>query len=368
METYSTWLEINLGAVRENIHQLQAISGRAVMAVIKANGYGHGLVEVGRAAISAGAAWLGVARVEEALALRRAGIVSPILVLGHCAPEQVIEAATNHISLTIHQPQLIQPFAAQARSLDRPLDVHVKIDSGMGRLGVFPEDALDFVRQIMAEPQLHLQGLFTHLARADEPAVDTTDQQLDRFSKLVHTLESNGLRPPLVHAANSAASLYYPNARFDLIRPGIAIYGLQPSDDAPLPPGFTPALTWKARLASVKALPAGHGVGYAHRYVTQRMEQIGVIPVGYADGFRRRLGNFVLVRGKRVPIVGGVCMDQCMLQLDTVPDAVIGDEVVLLGRQGDAVITAEEVGQSWGSVNYEVVCGLAARVPRIYHD
>ena len=219
----------------------------------------------------------------------------------------------------------------QARALGQPLHVHAKFDTGMGRLGVFPEDGLAFVRQIKESPELLLEGVFTHLASADEPALDTTDWQLDRFTRLVEALEANGLRPPLVHAANSAASLYFPRAHFDLVRSGIAIYGLQPSAEAPLPDGFIPALTWKARLASIKELPAGHGIGYNYRYVTQKPERIGVIPVGYADGFRRRLGNFVLVGGKRVTVVGGVCMDQCMLQLDDVPEARIGDEVVLIG-------------------------------------
>lgn len=368
MDAYSTWLEIDLGAIRNNIHQLQSITARPVMAVIKANGYGHGLVEAGRAAASAGAAWLGVARVEEAVTLRQAGITLPVLVLGFSAPERVAEAIANRISLAVHHPDLARDFAAQARALGQPLHVHAKFDTGMGRLGVFPEDGLEFARLIHDHPELKLEGAFTHLASADEPEKDTTDWQINRFTNLIEALEANQLRPPLVHAANSAASLYFPKAHFDLVRSGIAVYGLHPSAEAPLPEGFCPALTWKARLASVKVLPEGHGVGYNYRYVTQKPERIGVMPVGYADGFRRRLGNFALIGGKRVAVAGGVCMDQCMLQLDGVPEARIGDEIVLIGRQGNAVITAEEIGQAWGTVNYDVVCGLTARVPRIYRD
>ena len=368
MEAYPTWLEIDLGAIRNNIHRLQAITGRPIMAIIKANGYGHGLVEAGRAAVSAGAAWLGIARLEEALALRDAGIASPVLVLGFTDPERVPEAIANQVSLTVYHPDLAKAFAAQARLAGRALNVHAKFDTGMGRLGVFPEDGLAFVQLIKSYPELNLEGAFTHLANADEPERDTTDWQLDRFSRLIEALEANHLRPPLVHAANSAAALYFPRARFDLVRPGIALYGLHPSAEAPLPEGFRPALTWKAHLASVKDLPAGHGVGYGYRYVTSKPERIGVIPVGYADGFRRRLGNFVLVGGKRVGVAGGVCMDQCMLHLDEVPEAQVGDEVVLIGQQGKASITAEEIGQAWGTVNYDVVCGLTARVPRIYKD
>ncbi len=368
MEAASTWLEIDLGAIRNNIQQIKSITHRPVMAVIKANGYGHGLVEVGRCVSAAGAAWLGVARIDEALVLRQAGVTLPVLVLGYTAPERVSEAIAQKITLAVPNPDLALAYAAQARAAGQVLPVHVKIDTGMGRLGVFPEDGLAFARLIAESAELRLAGIFTHLARADEPALDTTGWQLSRFASLIDALQSAGLRPPLVHAANSAASLYFPEAYYDLVRPGIAVYGLHPSPDALLPEGFRTALTWKARLASVKELPAGHGVGYNYRYVTGKPERIGVIPVGYADGFRRRLGNFALVGGRQVPVVGGVCMDQCMLQLDTVPEAKIGDEVVLIGRQGDAVITAEMVGEVWGTVNYDVVCGLAARVPRVYQD
>jgi alanine racemase len=368
MDDYSTWLEIDLGAIRNNIRQIQTVTGRPVMAIIKANGYGHGLVEVGRAVVSAGAAWIGVARLEEAGALRQAGIPLPILVLGFCSPERVPEALANQVSLSVHSVEIGQAFADRARSAGQKLRVQAKIDTGMGRLGVYPEDGLDFIHALQASPELLLEGIFTHMARADEPELETTDWQLDRFTKLLKSLDQAGLRPPLVHAANSAASLYFPAAHFDLVRPGISIYGLHPSPSAPLPPGFRPALTWKARLASIKNLPAGHGVGYNYRYTTGQVERIGVVPVGYADGFRRRLGNIALVGGQRVAVVGGVCMDQCMLQLDGVPQARVGDEVVLLGQQDGAVITAEEVGQSWGTINYEVVCGLAARLPRVYNE
>lgn len=368
MEAYSTWLEIDLSAIRDNVERIRGISGRPVMAVIKANGYGHGLVEAGRGAAAGGAAWLAVARVEEAAALRQAKIELPILVLGYSTPERVPEAIANRVSLALPSADLVGAYAAQARAVGGTLCVHAKFDSGMGRLGVFPEDGLAFAQRVAQEPGLVLEGAFTHFANADEPARDTTQWQITRFKALVDALAANGLRPPVVHAANSAAALYFPDAYFDMVRPGIAIYGLHPSPDALLPEGFRPALSWKARLASVKDLPAGHGVGYNYRYQTGGPERIGVIPVGYADGFRRRLGNFVLVGGKRLPIVGGVCMDQCMVQLDQHPQAQMGDEVVLIGRQGDSWLTAEDHGAAWGTNNYEVVCGLTARVPRFYRE
>ncbi len=367
-EQYTSWLEIDLGAIKNNIRQLKDIAGVPVMAVVKANGYGHGLVETARAAAGAGSAWCGVARIDEALALRQAGLTLPVLVLGFTPTCRVAEAVRNDISLCVYDMNYAREYAREAHDCGGRLKVHVKFDSGMGRLGLFPEDGLDFVKELVELNALDFEGAFTHMARADETDPQITLWQLGRFQKLVDQLESCKLRPSWVHAANSASTLYFPQARFDLVRCGISIYGLHPSAETPNPQTFRPALTWKARLTSVKYLTAGHGVGYNYRYYTSARERIGVVSVGYADGFRRRLGNFALVRGQRINVVGGVCMDQCMVQLDAVPEAQIGDEVVLLGRQGDSVITAEEIGAAWGTINYEVVCGLEDRLQRIYYE
>jgi alanine racemase len=364
----STWVEVDLEAVRQNISMLRQITGVEVMAVVKANAYGHGLVETARAALEGGAGWCGVARIEEALTLRQAGIQAPILVTGYTPAERLAEAIEYGISLTVYAFDQAEIISHTARSSNARLKVHAKIDTSMGRLGVFPDQGLPLVRRLNALPRVEVEGVFTHFASADEPENSSTGIAIDRFQHLLDELEAANLRPRLVHAANSATALYYPRGRFDMVRCGISIYGLQPSSEAPLPPGFRPALAWKARLTSIKTLPPGHGIGYNARYVTTRHESIGTVSVGYADGFRRRLGNFVLVNGQRVPVVGGVCMDQCMLQLDQVPGARMGDEVVLIGRQGDSRITAEEVAAAWGTVNYEVVCGLAARVNRFYFN
>jgi alanine racemase len=362
----STWVEVDLGAIHKNVSLLKQITGVTVMAVVKANAYGHGIVETARAVLTGGAGWCGVARIEEALALRQAGIQAPILVTGYTAERRLAEAISSDISLTVYAPEQAEIFSKAAQSLKARLKVHAKIDTSMGRLGVFPEDGLQFIRRLNQLPGLAVEGVFTHFASADEPQNPATDRAIDLFQGLIDELGATGLRPPQVHAANSATALYFPRARFDMVRCGISIYGLHPSSEALLPTGFRAALTWKARLTSIKTLPPGHGVGYNARYVTTRRERIGTISVGYADGFRRRLGNYALVGGQRVPVVGGVCMDQCMLQLDQVPGARMGDEVVLIGRQGDASITAEEVAAAWGTVNYDVVCGLAARIPRFY--
>lgn len=365
-EDCSTWLEIDLNAIAHNVGLLGQITGVQIMAVVKANAYGHGLIPCAQAALAGGANWLGVARLEEALLLRQAGICQPILVTSYVAPQRIPEAIQNQVSLNVYSPQQADKFSSAAVQSKQSLNVHAKIDSGMGRLGVFPEQGLAFLQHLNHLPGIVVEGVFTHLAMADEPEKLDTDIALQRFDQLVSSLTYSHLRPPLVHAANSAAALYFPQSRYDMVRCGISIYGLHPSDEAPLPENFIPALTWKARLQSVKELPAGHGVGYNARYVTNRIERIGAAAVGYADGFRRRLGNFALIHGQRVRMAGGICMDQCMLHLDAIPQARMGDELVLLGRQGSEHISAEEIARAWGTNNYEVVCGLAARIPRFY--
>lgn len=363
---YSTWLEIDLGAIQTNVRRLLELTGTPMMAVVKADGYGHGASAVAQAAVSAGATWVGVARLEEALALRQMGLTSKILVLGYTSAERIPDAIAHQISVTIYDAQVGEAYAARAKALGGILKVQLKVDTGMGRLGVTPEQAVEFLRWIQTQQGLEAEGIFTHFARADEPDAPTTLEQLRRFNDLLTTLDAMGLCPPIKHAANSAAALNFPASRFDLIRPGIALYGMQPSGQSPLPEGFRPALSWKTRLTSVKMLPAGHGVSYGHVYRTRTTERIGSIAVGYADGFRLMAPNEVLVNGKRASVVGRVCMDQSMVQLDHLPLARIGDEVVLIGSQGDQTISAEEVAKRWQTITYEVICGLATRIPRIY--
>ncbi len=363
---YSNWAEIDLGAIENNIRFYRQHTGAQVMAIVKANAYGHGAVPVAQACLRAGATWLGVARPEEALELRRAGITEPVLLLGYTAPGRYEEAIANRVSLTVWSAEQVQIASDAAMKIGETARLHIKVDSGMSRLGLPPEDALELAKTVGQTEGVSLEGLFTHFAKADEADPTPTDLQERRFRLALDAVEAAGLRPPLVHAANSAASLTRPSAWFNLVRTGIAIYGLYPSGECPLPADFRPALAWKAVLSQVKALPPGRGVSYGHMHITQGEERIGTVPVGYADGFRRILGNWALVGGRRVPVVGRVCMDQIMLQLDAVPEAQAGDEVVLIGAQGDERITAEEVAQRWGTINYEVTCGLAARVPHIY--
>jgi len=362
----TTWIEVNLAAVQRNIARLLQLTGKPVMAVVKANAYGHGLIEVSRAAVEAGVIRLCVARIEEALQIRNAGIKIPLLVMGYVMPECVQEAISKQISVMVNSLELANAFNKKAKDPGQQLAVHVKIDSGMHRLGLLPEEIEPFIGHIKECSHLTIEGIFTHFPNADDLKDQSTIDHIDYFLKAIEAFRHGGIIPEIIHAANSATAIYYPAGWFDAIRPGIAIYGLNPDIGAPLPADFEPALTWKARLTSIKRIPAGEGIGYNYRYFTSNNEKIGVVSCGYADGLRRRLGNIALLNGKRIHQVGGMCMDQSLWQLDEIPDAKIGDEVVLVGRQGDDFIHAEEIGQLWGSNNYDVVCGLAARVPREY--
>jgi alanine racemase len=281
-------------------------------------------------------------------------------------PDCISSAISNSLDVMVNSLELAREFNEKGKSADQRLNIHVKIDSGMHRLGLLPDEIDSFISGIKSLNFLHVEGIFTHFPNADDLNDHSTSDHIATFSKIVQEFRLGGIKPEIIHAANSAASLYYPSARFDAIRPGIAIYGLHPDIGAPLPIDFETVLTWKGRLTSIKTIFNGEGVGYNYRYHTTKNEKIGVASVGYADGLRRRLGNIALLNGRRIHQVGGMCMDQSLWQLDDVPDAHIGDEIVFVGRQEQECIRAEEIGQLWGSNNYDVVCGLAARIPRIY--
>ncbi len=363
---YTTWTQIDLGAIESNVRYFVENSSAQVMAVVKANGYGHGATQAASASLRGGATWCAVARTEEAIELRQAGITCPILLLGFTPLGKMGEMILADVSMTVWDETQIQTASEAAERVGKSAHLHLKVDTGMSRLGSTPEHAGHLAGLIKASPTLVYEGLFTHFARADEVDPEPTDQQVSRLLPMLEKLERDGLRPPLVHAANSATTLTRKNLHFDMVRAGIAIYGLHPSTNCPTPVSFRPAMTWKTQLSQVKMLPPGRGLSYGHIYTTSRNELIGTLPVGYADGFRRTTGNQVLVGGRRVPVVGRVCMDQCLVQLDAVPDARPGDEVVLIGSQGEETISAEEVADRWGTINYEVTCGIGARVPRLY--
>jgi len=366
IENYGTWLEIDLSILHKNYQLLSEFSSSKVMPIVKANAYGHGFERVAIALENAGAEWFGVARAEEALKLRELGIKANILVLGYTPPSRVAHAIKERISLTVYDISVAEAYASQAQGLKQTVNLHVKIDTGMGRLGVVSKNAVSFVEYVKNQESLMLEGVFTHFACADEIEKDVTAKQIDQFESILRELKSKNLLPEIIHAANSAGTINFPETRFNLIRAGIALYGHQPSSDTKLPDGISSAISWKTRIISIKELPAGYGISYGHRYHTKSKERIGVIAVGYGDGLRRQPGNFVLIRGKCVPIIGTVCMDQCMVNLDEIPDALIGDEVIIIGKQKDAEISATDIAKNWGTINYEVLCGLAARMPRYY--
>jgi alanine racemase len=365
-DRHSTWVTVDLEAIRNNIRYFLELTEAQVMAVVKANAYGHGAVPVARATLQAGATWCGVARVNEALELRQAGLDCPILLLGYTPEARYQEMIDQRISMTVWERSQIENISRAASGIKREASLHLKVDTGMGRLGMKPEEATNLFHAIAALPNIRVEGLFTHFARADEADRETSAEQEERFLASMVKLKADGIHIPVIHAANSAAGLTRPGAWFNCVRVGIAMYGLHPSSECPLPSGFRPALAWKSVLSQVKTLPPGRGISYGHEYVTTRDETIGTVPVGYADGFRRVPGNQVLVGGRRVPVVGRVTMDQVMVQLDAVPQARAGDEVLILGAQRDESISAEEIAARWGTINYEVTSGIAHRVPRLY--
>jgi alanine racemase len=367
-----TWLEVDLGAIARNTRLVAELVGPkvAVLVSLKADAYGHGALPVARTVLHNGAHWLGVATVTEAAPLREAGIASPVLVFGYVAPWQAREAVRLDLRATVYATELAHALASAACDLGREVRVHVKIDTGMGRLGLRGEDVpsiLAFFDEVRGLPGLVVEGVYTHLATADSRDQTYARMQIARFERVLAALDKRGWRPPLVHAANSAAMLALPETCYNLVRPGIAIYGLAPSAEVPLPEGFRPALAFKTQVAQVKVVPAGEGISYGATYVTSAPTRVATLPVGYADGFRRAPTNWgeVLVHGTRAPLVGRVCMDQCMIDITHIPGVHVGDEVVLIGRQGDDALTAEVVAGQLGTINYEVVAELLARVPRV---
>jgi alanine racemase len=367
-----TWLEIDLDAIAANTRRIKEIVGPEtdVLVSLKADAYGHGALRVARTTLLNGGSWLGVATLSEATPLRTAGITTPILVFGYIPPWQAREAARLDLRATVYSANIAAELAQAARDLDRTIRVHVKVDSGMARLGLRAEDVegiVRFIEELRALRGVEVEGIFTHLATADSADQTYALRQIARFNAVLDALDAHGLRPPIVHAANSAATLTLPQSRYSLVRPGIAIYGLAPSEEVPLPAGFQPALAFKTQVAQVKDIPPGEGVSYGATYVTKRETRIAVLPVGYADGFRRAPATWgsVLIHGQEAPLIGRVCMDQCMVDVSHIPDVRRGDEVVLIGRQGEATLSAEEVARRLGTISYEVVSALLARVPRV---
>jgi len=372
-----TWAEIDLSAVRGNARALVGLArakGLNLFAVVKANAYGHGAVECARAALAGGATGLAVATVEEGIGLRRGGIGGQILVMGAYVPGTARAYVEHQLDVTVASHEQAKAVGAESRALvgsgsNHRLRAHLKVDTGMSRLGVRPEEAIEASKAIADAQSLHLHGVFTHLATADEEDRTFTVRQLRMFDDVLTALEARGVRPPQKHALNSGGLLQHDPGRTNACRVGIALYGLLPSPHLHGAARLLPALTWKSAVVAVKRVPKGVSVSYGSRHRTVRETTLAALPVGYADGFSRLLSGraSVLIRGKRYPVVGAICMDQAIVDVGN--DAVApGDHAVLIGRYGAERIEADELAQMLGTINYEVVCSISSRVPRVHID
>ncbi|HHX76888.1 MAG TPA: alanine racemase [Firmicutes bacterium] len=364
--------EINLLNLRHNITEFRNFlpAGTDIMAVVKADAYGHGAEEIARESLQAGVAWLGVAMVEEGVSLRKAGINCPILVFQSPLDEEIELLFEYRLTPTVFTLHLADKLSREAVNRQAVLPVHVKVDTGMGRLGVFPaDDALPFIVNLKDLPGIKAEGLYTHFACADEEDRSFTDLQLKRFLAVIRKLAEAGLCPPLVHAANSAAILEFPGSWFNLVRLGISLYGHYPSAAVRRKIALKPLLTLKSRIAYVKEVPAGTPLSYGSTFVATEKARIATVPFGYADGYNRLLSNRgeVLVRGQRAPVVGKICMDQFLIRVDHIGGVEEGDEVVIYGTQGREEISVEEVAETLGTISYEVLCNISKRVPRVYY-
>jgi alanine racemase len=362
-----SWLEIDLDGLASNVKAMKNLIGHtvALMAVVKADAYGHGAIATSRTALLNGAEYLAVGAMHEALELREAGIDAPILVLNYSPLSAVRQAVRQGITLTVYDLDIARAYDRAARELGSKLRVHVKVDTGMGRLGVLASAALPLFRHLLSLKHLDIEGIYTHFSSADEDP-EYTAGQVRVFKDVLKPLRASGFNPAYIHAANSAGTLASKDNHFNMVRIGLALYGQSPSPTLALPENVRPVLTWKTVIAQVKTLPSGHPVGYGNTYLTSGEETIAVIPVGYADGFRRAPNHWgeVLVHGQRAPIVGRVSMEKTSINVTQIPDVTIGDEVVLLGKQGDAAITVDDVAARLGTVSYEVLTGILPRAAR----
>lgn len=367
-----TWVEISLDAIRHNVAAFRRAlpEGIRLMAVIKANAYGHGAVEIARAAERCGIDYLGVAFLDEALQLREAGIRAPLFVLGYTPPRGLDLAAEYDIAIGLYDDKVLEAIADGANRRSKPLKVHIKIDSGMGRLGLADAgEAVRFIERALETPGLAVEGLYTHYAKADETDKSYTETQYRKFADIAEHFRRRGISFPCLHAGNSATGIDTPAWTFNMLRLGISLYGLYPSPEVNRERvSLRPVMAYKTKIIHLKELPPGSGISYGAIYKTSGTERIATLPVGYADGYSRLLTGKaeVLIRGQRAPVVGRICMDQCMVDVTHIPDAVVGDEAVLFGRQHDAEISADEVASWLGTINYEVTCMVDHRVPRIY--
>jgi alanine racemase len=372
------WVEIDRSALTSNIEQFRSLIGDKInlQAVVKANAYGHGILEVSRISLEAGVDWLGVHSLEEGLLLRQAGIDCPLIVLGYVSSQELEKAVAHTMRLTVYNFDTVRLLAQISRRLKKKVFLHLKVETGTHRQGIREEDVLPLIEEIQKYPYLVIEGLSSHFASIE----DTTDHsyprlQLKRFKSVVKKLEKNKIKIPLKHMGCTAATILFPDTYFDMVRVGIGIYGLWPSKETYLscilqkrkPIFLKPVLSWKARIAQIKKVPRGSFIGYGCTYRTTRQTVLGVLPVGYYDGYSRSLSNFsyVLIKGHRAPLRGRVCMNFIMVDITDIPGVNLEDEVILLGQDGEEAIAADYLADLAGTINYDIVTRINSLIPRI---
>ena len=387
-ENRATFAEINLDSFRHNLHSIKSLIGPDVgtMAIIKADAYGHGAIQCARAATKEQVNYIGVGIIQEAIELRENGITSPILILGGIYPNEIEDLIKYNLSTSLSSSVIASAISKKAEQANKSVGVHIKIDTGMGRLGIQPEDFLSLLNNVITCKNLKIDGLFTHFSSADEEDPETTHHQISIFLNVLKKLRTtnfskmtNEIDHILFHSANTAGLLRFPESRFDLVRPGISLFGSFPSPTvASVFDSLTnenkatklrPVMNWKTKIIQIQTLRKGVPVSYGGRYVTQNDgTRIATIPVGYADGLSRRLSNNMelLVKETRVKQVGTICMDMCLIDVTSLPDVKMGDEVVIFGSQGNGQIKVEELATKADTIPYEILCGVGKRVPRIY--
>ncbi len=373
MKHYPIKAEINLKTFKENLQEIRRIvkPEAKIIAVVKANAYGHGIVKMANSALEFGADLLAVARTTEAIQLRKNDIYSPILVLGYSTEDEIIPLIMNNIAFTVYDYESAEIINAYAKKFNRQAVIHIKIDTGMSRLGFVSKiSTVEKIKRIIDLSNIFLEGIYTHFADADNYDKNYTLMQLRQFNDFLTLLKKNSIYIPIIHAANSAAVIDHPEAHFNAVRPGIAMYGIYPSEFVNKNKlNLTPIMTLKAQVAQVRVITKGTKVGYGCRFTADRNMKIATLPIGYADGFTRMLKNGnVIIDGIKAPIIGTICMDQCMVSVDHIPNVKRGDEVVIIGKQKECIITLEDIAAKLGTINYEVACMVSFRIPRIYVD
>ncbi len=367
-----TWTEVNLDAIAKNVRNIKELIGekKELMAVVKGNAYGHDILEVSSVVLKNGASRLAVARLEEGIFLRKAGVVAPILILGLTLKQQAELLVYYNITPAVCEYEMIEKLSESAIKVGKVVKVHLKVDTGMGRIGILSHDILRFIKKIRALKKVEIEGIFTHFSVADEKNKTYTEEQFKKFIEVLTLLEKEEKRIPIKHVGNSATLLDLPHMWLDLVRPGISIYGLYPSTEVRKTIKLIPAHSFRTRIVFLKELSAGEYVSYGRTYTTiKKRTKVASLPVGYADGYNRLLSNQgeVLVRGRRFPIIGRICMDQCMVDVSSLLEVKIGDEVVLWGRQEQEEITVEEISEKIGTINYEIVhMPDKKRVPKLF--